>query len=229
VTRIWRWPLPVVLVDHVFPEVSVRQWVLSLPHRVRYLLARHPRLCREVRGVFARAVQSFYVRRAAALGSPGGRCGAVVQVQRFDSALRLDIHFHGLFLDGVFTGFEFRHPPSFQEATHLTEDEIAQMVRHIQALVFGHLRRRGYLDEAAVLVTDSEADLDELGTHHVAAIQGLIPFGPRSGQRTTLFGDPPLSPPGRVEKKLCADHQGYSLHAGIRIGGGKRNRLERLW
>ena len=27
------------LVDHVFPDVPVRQWVLSLPHRLRYQLA----------------------------------------------------------------------------------------------------------------------------------------------------------------------------------------------
>ena len=27
------------LVDRVFPRVPVRQWVLSLPHRLRYRLA----------------------------------------------------------------------------------------------------------------------------------------------------------------------------------------------
>jgi hypothetical protein len=27
------------LIDHVFADVPVRQWVLSLPHRLRYLLA----------------------------------------------------------------------------------------------------------------------------------------------------------------------------------------------
>jgi hypothetical protein len=34
------------LVDHVFPEVPVRQWVLSLPHRLRYVLAWDHELCR---------------------------------------------------------------------------------------------------------------------------------------------------------------------------------------
>ena len=33
------------LVDHVFPDVPVRQWVLSVPHRIRYLLAWHHDLC----------------------------------------------------------------------------------------------------------------------------------------------------------------------------------------
>ncbi|MCX6538111.1 MAG: hypothetical protein NT151_04135 [Acidobacteria bacterium] len=35
---------------------AVRQWVLSLPHRVRYLLAWDHDLCRAVVAVFLRAV-----------------------------------------------------------------------------------------------------------------------------------------------------------------------------
>ena len=42
------------LVDHVFPDVPIRQWVLSLPHRLRYLLAWNPDLCRAVVGVYVR-------------------------------------------------------------------------------------------------------------------------------------------------------------------------------
>ena len=44
------------LVDDVFPVVPVRQWVLSLPHRLRYVLAWDHALCRAVSGVFVRAV-----------------------------------------------------------------------------------------------------------------------------------------------------------------------------
>jgi hypothetical protein len=40
--------------------------------------------------------------RAKRTGAPYGRCGAVCFVQRFDSALRLHVHFHVLLLDGVF-------------------------------------------------------------------------------------------------------------------------------
>ena len=34
--------------DHVLPDVPVRQWVLTLPHRLRYLLAWRHDLCRAV-------------------------------------------------------------------------------------------------------------------------------------------------------------------------------------
>jgi hypothetical protein len=44
------------LVDHVFPEVPIRQWVLSPPHRLRYTLVWDHALCPAVTGVFVRAV-----------------------------------------------------------------------------------------------------------------------------------------------------------------------------
>ena len=47
------------LVDHVFPPVPVRQWVLSLPHRLRYVLAWNHDLCRAVVGVNVRTVLGF--------------------------------------------------------------------------------------------------------------------------------------------------------------------------
>ena len=44
------------LVDHVFPRVPVRQWVLSLPYRLRYRLAWDHALCRDVVGCAMRAI-----------------------------------------------------------------------------------------------------------------------------------------------------------------------------
>jgi hypothetical protein len=85
------------------PDVPVRQWVLSLPHRIRLLCAYDPELCRAVRSVFVRAVSNTYLRRTRRLGLPRANTGAVVFDQRFDSAVRLDLHFHGLFADGVFS------------------------------------------------------------------------------------------------------------------------------
>jgi Transposase zinc-binding domain len=57
------------LVDRVFPEVSVRQWVLSLPHRLRYVLAWDHALCRAVAAVFVRAVLGSLRRRARQAGA----------------------------------------------------------------------------------------------------------------------------------------------------------------
>jgi len=80
------------LVDHVFPPVPVRQWVLSLPHRIRYVLAWDHPLCRAVVGVFMRAVLGWLRARARWHGVANGRGGAVAIIQRFGAALNLNVH-----------------------------------------------------------------------------------------------------------------------------------------
>src|SRR5438093_11942715 len=90
------------LVEAVLPTVPVRQWVLTVPHRLRYRLAFDHALCRAVLGVFIRAVLSWYRRRGRRAGVPDGQSGTVTVVQRFGSGLELNVHFHALGLDGVF-------------------------------------------------------------------------------------------------------------------------------
>ena len=94
------------LVDDVLPEVPARQWVCSLPWRLRILLGYDGRLCAEVMSAFTGAVSRSLRRRAKAqLGLPSvddAHVGAVTFLQRSDSALRLNVHAHSLFLDGVY-------------------------------------------------------------------------------------------------------------------------------
>ena len=63
------------LVDDVFPDVPVRQWVLSLPYRLRYHLAWDHDLCRGVVAVSVRAVIGWLRRRAQGDGVADGRGG----------------------------------------------------------------------------------------------------------------------------------------------------------
>jgi hypothetical protein len=91
------------LVDAVLPDVPVRQWVLSLPLRLRYRLAWDHDLCRAVVGAFLRAVFATLRRRARWDGIAGGRSGAVTVLQRFGGALNLNVHIHALVLDGCYT------------------------------------------------------------------------------------------------------------------------------
>ena len=84
------------LVDRMFPDVPVRQWVLSLPYRLRYRLAWDHDLCRAVVAVYMRAVLGCLRSRARWDGVTGGRGGAVAIIQRFGGALNLNVHVHAL-------------------------------------------------------------------------------------------------------------------------------------
>ena len=58
----------------------------------------------------------FHRRRLSA-PAPGGQGGAVTVVQRASSDMRLNPHFHVVFLDGVFT--EGEDKPTFHELPRL--------------------------------------------------------------------------------------------------------------
>nr|WP_256329554.1 hypothetical protein [Nitrosomonas sp. Nm33] len=52
------------LVDHVIPNVPMRQWVLSLPIPLRVLFAAHPQLLSPVLQVISRAISTFLIKQA---------------------------------------------------------------------------------------------------------------------------------------------------------------------
>lgn len=87
------------LVDHVFPDAPVRQFVLTFPFPLSFLLAAEPRALTEVLAVVQRGISTFLIRQAGFTVASGARTGAVTLIQRFGSALNLNIHLHMLFLD----------------------------------------------------------------------------------------------------------------------------------
>ena len=92
------------LVDRVIPRVPVRQWVLTVPHGLRAKMMFDPALTSAVLRELIRAVSSWLRQRARREGVVGAvKTGAVTVIQRFNSALGANPHFHTLFLDGVYT------------------------------------------------------------------------------------------------------------------------------
>ena len=131
------------LVDRVLPEVPIRQWVLSLPFALRYRLAYDADLLRDVLRIVVRAVFGSLRRRARLpSGNHLPRCGAVTFIQRFGDALNLNVHFHMLALDGVYSvdekGFIHFHPaPPPSDAVMVRV--VARILRRLERL----LEKRG--------------------------------------------------------------------------------------
>src|SRR5690606_23668800 len=90
-----------LLIDEVLPRQPIRQWVLSLPIALRYLLATRPEVVTQVLGIVYRAISGHLIRKAG-LTRASAVTGAVTLIQRFGSALNLNVHFHLLVLDGVY-------------------------------------------------------------------------------------------------------------------------------
>lgn len=85
----------------MIPRVPVRQWVLSFPLPLRYLLAAHADLLAPILKVVNRTVSTQLIDKAGfRRGEAKG--GAVKLIQRFGSAANVNIHPHALVLDGVY-------------------------------------------------------------------------------------------------------------------------------
>lgn len=90
-----------LLVDKVYPHQLERQWVLSFPFQLRFLFASRSLITGQVLGVAYRVISMHLVKKAG-YSKKIARTGAVTLIQQFGSALNLNIHFHMLFLDGVY-------------------------------------------------------------------------------------------------------------------------------
>lgn len=90
------------LVDEGFPHQPIRQWVVTFPFALRFLFAARPEAMSRVLEVINRAISTFIVKRSGLRVKSGAKTGAVTLVQRFGSALNVNIHFHMLYLDGAY-------------------------------------------------------------------------------------------------------------------------------
>lgn len=91
-----------LLIDEVLPQQPIRQWVLSFPYPLRFLLASRPEVLSKVLGIVCRTISTHLIKNADHTKKTA-QTGAVTLIQRFGSALNLNPHLHFLVLDGVFT------------------------------------------------------------------------------------------------------------------------------
>ena len=162
--------------------------------------------------------------------------GSVTFIQRFGSALNLNVHYHLLFLEGVYVDrAEASLKPRFVTGEPPNDADVADVVQKISRRVMRKLRHLGYLEagsDAAVatgydpLVEDAPA----LARTLAASVTQRIAFGERMGQKVrrlgTGFGHEGETP--RLTGPRCASVQGFSLHANTQIPAHRRDELERL-
>ena len=82
-----------------FPKNPVNGLADGLP--LRFLFASNPQVMTKALGIIYRTIATHLTHKAG-FAKPLVQTGAVTLIQRFGSALNLNIHFHMLFLDGVY-------------------------------------------------------------------------------------------------------------------------------
>ena len=124
------------LTDHGFPRLPVRQWVLSVPKRLRYFMQRDG---------------------AAQVNKAAQHIGAVAFIHRFGSCLNGHVHFHVCAVDGVFEEVPVAVageadaqslPPGivFHPASAIDESAVAQVQTDLRRRVLRAFVGRGLLE-----------------------------------------------------------------------------------
>jgi ribosomal protein S27E len=216
-----------LLVDDILPEAPVRQWVLSFPYALRFLFATRPAVMGRVLGIVYRTLATHQIRKAGHTHE-SARTGAVTLIQRFGSALNLNIHFHMLLLDGVYAGAHGQ--PRFQRVKAPDRAELEQLVYTISERTGRYLERQGLLVRD---MDNSYLALEPAGETGLEGVLGSsityrIAVGPHEGRKAFCLQS--LPPAGSLEESNArvAKVAGFSLHAGVAAACHERQKLERL-
>jgi hypothetical protein len=240
------------LVDHVLPDVPLRQFVITLPFPLRFPLAFDGKLLGQVLRIFIDTVASNYRKRLADRGIAGGQYGAVTVIQRANSDLRCNPHVHAIFLDGLYApdrdgkGFMFHLAPA------PTQEDVEAIVERASKRILRFLQRRGVItlvtapgdgrarsarggqggqsvpespwdDGEVTVVTDENiGDKDPLLARLLAAATAGAPPAGPANKRKPIRIV--LDPDAHPVAKgnLCGQHAGFNLHAATKVAANDK-------
>ena len=240
-----------LLVDDILPHQPMRQLspgmacsramqeqlprVLSVPFPLRFLFARDPAVMGKVLGIVYRAIATHLTRKA---GFTIAQTGAVTLIQHFGGALNAHIHFHMIFLDGVYIddAAESRVRESrvrFRWVKAPTSEELTRLTHTIAQRIARYLERQGFLvrdAEYSYLTYDgTDADPDSpINQLLGSSITYRIAVGPQQGRKVFTLQTLPDCRPDHPLVDTLGKVVGFSLHAGVATRANEREKLERL-
>jgi hypothetical protein len=200
------------LLEEVIPPVSVRQWVLSMPYAFRFLLATRPEFLRRALAIYHRTINRFYLNEAKALELKNPKIGAISVIPRFGGALNLNVHFHTIYMDGVF--YENESGKEVFEEIIPTHEQVIQLT--------------GILKSRFARAMEKELDAWSDDDSH-SEIQAQSVRNRDENFRLPMQIGKSCDPPFQEFKGTrCCYDDGFSLHAKVKILGHQREALEHL-
>jgi len=142
------------LVDRVIPPVPVRQWVISVPKRLRCFLADRPNAIAALTRIFVEEIERLLCIAAGSTRegdrpiAARPRLGAVSFLHHFGSALNHHVHLHACVTDGVFVP-NGDGPPAFLPARPITQADLASFTEKVRRRVVRWFRMKRFLDADA--------------------------------------------------------------------------------
>src|SRR5437899_6092670 len=149
-----------------------------------------------VRTILRTTIGQYYVNQAVTHGHERATVhpGSVTFILRFGSAINLNLHFHCVFIEGVYldrTAVGLK--PRFLVGAPPTDTDIAAVIQKISRRVIRKLCRLGYLEASIEPLVATGYDplrdtAPELARTMAASVQQRIAFGERAGQQVRRIG-----------------------------------------
>ena len=143
------------LADHVIPPVPMRQWVISVPKRLRGILADRPQAVTTLSRIFLEEIERLLcdaagVRRDGGVaGQARPRLGAVSFQHRFGSSLNQHVHLHACVTDGVFERAGEGGGVTFHAVRPLSAADLATVTQRVRRRLVRWFCRKGFLSREA--------------------------------------------------------------------------------
>ena len=147
------------LADHVIPPLPVRQWVISVPKRLRGMLADRPAAVAALTRIFLDEIERLLcaaagvTRDATTPSASRPRLGGISFLHRFGSALNNHVHLHACVTDGVFVPAADQAggdaAPEFLPARPVIAADLAALTERVRRRVIRWFRLARLLDAAA--------------------------------------------------------------------------------
>jgi hypothetical protein len=206
------------------PEISTRQWVLSVPAPLRYLMAYDNEALNVVTLAFMGSVFAYLRSKAKKHGGTALDVkeyfpGSVSFIQRFGSTLNLNVHIHSQLSDGAFArlpGGRIR----FIRTPSPTVDEEKHITIKIARRVHRYLEKRMSNSESDVFAEKEPL----LAKCYAASIRYLSTMGNNAGKPLQRLISPDLIRESSIDDGTIL---GFNLHASDAIEADDRTALER--
>lgn len=215
------------LVDSIIPKIPTRQWVLSVPAPLRYLIAYDNEALNFVVTAFTGSLFSYLRKKAKRSGGEAleGQAyypGAVTFIQRFGSALNLNVHLHSQVSDGAYIKYgDDNDKTTFIRVAQPSQEEIKNITIKIAHRVHRYLETRMHDLESDSLLAKEPL----LAKCYAASIHYLSALGRNPGKPLLRLISPELIREDTYDDQTV---MGFNLHASAAILAHDRPGLERI-
>ena len=199
---------------------------MSFPIQLRLLLAIQPKIMAQVLHITHESISAFLCKKACFKKSQA-KTGAVTLIQRFGGSINLNIHFHQLYIDGVYELDATQQPSTFHMAPAPTVKELGQILEKIITKITRLLERKGIIVKEEPSFQLEISDDDSFAKLQAGAVNYRFAMGPNKGKKALTLRTV-TEQDHNATRGLVAKSSGFSLHAGVHIAGSERQKLEKL-